>query len=129
MISTTMAGKLVPSDLAYAVELVREAMGMAGDEDVRWWALNFLVSNGRIRFLVTNTYLVSYVRRVVDFQKMDWSWGKPGVIGVELLSFLVLLRNSHGRWRAGTYLLAGVRVEKFQVEDNKMVYNTRPTSE
>lgn len=78
MISTTMAGKLVPSDLAYAVELVREAMGRAGDEDVRWWALNFLVSNGRIRFVVTNTYLVSYVRRVVDFQKMNWGWGKRG---------------------------------------------------
>lgn len=93
-VSATKAGKLVRSNLGYIVELVRGAKARATDEYIRS-TLDFLASNGRIHYVVTNAFMVSDfmvsdVRQLIDFQNMDWARGKlmhiwPAELGEELI--------------------------------------------
>lgn len=88
-VSVTKAGKLVRSNLGYIVELVRGAKARTTDEYLRS-TLDFLASNGRNHYLVTNAFMVSDVRRLIDFQNMDWARGKlmhiwPAELSEELI--------------------------------------------
>lgn len=122
----TEAGKLVGSDLGYAVELVREAKGKVTEEYVRS-AADFLVLNGRVHFVVNNTYLVSDLRRLVDLGNMDWGWGKavsggPVDVGENLISFLGTSKNSAGEEGAVVpFCLPDSALGRFKSEVKKMV--------
>lgn len=71
------AGKLVCGGFGYVVELVREAQGRVTEEYARS-AADFLALNGRVR---KNAFVLSDLRRAVDFWRMNFGWGKPAYEG------------------------------------------------
>lgn len=125
-VAMAKAGKLVQSNLGYAVELVREAKARVADEYVRS-TVDFLVLNRRMHYVVANSYMVTDIRRAFDLQKLDWGWGKPAHIGLvalgeELISFLLAFKNSAGDDGVLVPInLPEAAMERFKVEIKKMV--------
>lgn len=119
------AGKLVLSGLGYAVELVIEAKGRVTEEYVKSVA-DYLVLNGRPHYVVTNTYLVSDLRRLIEMSKFDWGWGKPAYVGPadvgeNAISFLATLKNGEEEGVVVPIRLPESAVGRFKSEVSKMV--------
>ncbi|XP_002270240.1 methanol O-anthraniloyltransferase [Vitis vinifera] len=117
-------GELCKNPLGYAVELVKKVKAEMSEEYIKSLAA-LMVIKGRPLYTRTGFFIISDNTRV-DFQDVDFGWGKPLYGGLakasSLISFFLRFRNSKGEEGIVVPIQLPLPVmERFEQEVKRMV--------